>query len=123
MAGCAGKRGRPGDNREVSDFDQPGDLADAACPRSAPAPGTRLRAAGQGDRLTISPAEGNAINAERTNQSAAARANHGTHSGTLREELGDVLLRVLLHARIAAEQPAGECGFTSPTWRTRSRPS
>jgi XTP/dITP diphosphohydrolase len=31
---------------------------------------------------------------------------------SLREELGDVLLQVLFHARIAAEQPAGDGGFT-----------
>ena len=31
---------------------------------------------------------------------------------SLREELGDVLLQVLFHARIAAERPAGEGGFT-----------
>jgi XTP/dITP diphosphohydrolase len=30
----------------------------------------------------------------------------------LREELGDVLLQVLFHARIAAERPQGECGYT-----------
>jgi XTP/dITP diphosphohydrolase len=31
---------------------------------------------------------------------------------SLREELGDVLLQVLFHARIAAERPAGDGGFT-----------
>ena len=31
---------------------------------------------------------------------------------SLREELGDVLLQVLFHARIAAERPAGDDGFT-----------
>jgi XTP/dITP diphosphohydrolase len=31
---------------------------------------------------------------------------------SLREELGDVLLQVLFHARIAAERPAGDSGFT-----------
>jgi XTP/dITP diphosphohydrolase len=31
---------------------------------------------------------------------------------SLRGELGDVLLQVLFHARIAAERPAGEGGFT-----------
>jgi XTP/dITP diphosphohydrolase len=32
--------------------------------------------------------------------------------GALREEIGDVLLQVFFHARIAAERPAGEGGFT-----------